>query len=105
MPSKLVMLSWNDNEPLMPSNALPTPPMYPSHGLPGGPVTLPVFPFDPERPTATPPIAGQPPVGGGAPPVASNPIAPGGRFIVRWIACVGLCLVPDNTLPPTAAPK
>jgi len=99
MPSKLVMLSWNDNEPLMPGNALPTPPMYPSQGLPsGGHIsTLPVYPFDPTV-TPTPPIAG-------APPVATQPIAPGQRYVVKWLACVGLILVPDNTLPPTATPK
>jgi len=97
MPSRLVMLTWQDSDPLAPGNALPAPPAYPSHGLPGGPVTLPVFPFDPTL-EPTPPIAG-------APPVATNPIAPGGRFVVRWIACVGLALVPDNSLPPTAAPK
>jgi hypothetical protein len=56
-----------------------------------------VFPFDPTL-EPTPPIAG-------APPVATQPIAPGGRFVVKWIACVGLALVPDNSLPPTAAPK
>ena len=100
MNSKLVLLSWEGDSPLGPSNALPGAPAYPSHGLPstpGGPATLPVFPFDPEVP----------PVGPGAPPVASQPIAPGGRFVVKWIACVGLALVPDHTLPtpPTATPK
>jgi hypothetical protein len=99
MPSRLVLLSWNDSDPLAPGNALPTPPAYPSHGLPstpGGPATLPVFPFDPDVPSNALP---------GAPPVATQPIAPGGRFVIKWIACVGLCLVPDNSLPPTPAPK
>jgi hypothetical protein len=96
MPSKLVMLSWSDDSPLMPGNALPTPPMYPSQGLPsGGHIsTLPVYPFDPTMP----PVAG-------APPVATNPIAPGHRYVVKWLACVGLILVPDNTLPATPEPK
>jgi hypothetical protein len=49
---------------------------YPSHGLPPGAVNLPVYPF-----------------------------APGGRFIVKWFACHGLILVPDNTLPATPQPK
>jgi hypothetical protein len=96
----MVLLSWEGDAPLGPSNALPTPPAYPSHGLPstpGGPATLPVFPYDPTL-EPTPPIAG-------APPVATQPIAPGGRFVVKWLACVGLILVPDQTLPPTAAPK
>jgi hypothetical protein len=118
MPSKLVLLSWGDADPLFPSNALPGggypsqglpgAPAYPSQGLPPGAVQLPVFPFDPtEPPVATqPPMPGQlPSPGGPPPPVASQPIAPGGRYIVKWLACVGLILVPDHTLPPTAAPK
>jgi hypothetical protein len=124
MPSKLVMMSWNDDSPLGPSNALPTPPMYPSGGFPvapgypsggfpvapghpsggfpiapGLPITLPVFPYDPTL-EPTPPIAGTTP-----PPPTTKPIEPGARFIVKWLACVGLILVPDNTLPPTATPK
>jgi hypothetical protein len=92
------MLSWQDSDPLTPGNALPGAPAYPSHGLPGGGsiATLPVFPFDPNVPSNALP---------GAPPVATQPIAPGSRFIVKWIACVGLALVPDNSLPPTPAPK
>jgi len=127
MGSKLVLLSWNDGDPLFPSNALPGGPVYPSHGLPsapgypshelpgsGGAVQLPVFPYDPTQPIAPtpPPIAGQPlPTPPGTvtppiatpPPIAANPIAPGGRFIVKWLACVGLILVPDNSLPTNPA--
>jgi len=108
--------------PVYPSHGLPSvpgvwpPPGYPSHGLPGlppGAVQLPVFPYDPtkpdntlpgeggERPDNSLPGMGRPDntlPGSGRP---SHPIAivPGARFIVKWIACIGLCLVPDNSLP------
>ena len=103
MPSKLVLLSWDDGFPPLGIGGGPAvPPVYPGHGLPttpgvhpghdlpggphigGGPIYLPVFPFDPTKPVEP-----------GAPPIASNPIAPGGRFLVKWLACVGLILVPD----------
>ena len=80
---------------------------------------MPVYPFDPTRPDNTLPGGGYPsgqpvPVppggtidntlpGGGYP--SGQPIRPGGRFVVKWLACHGLILVPDNTLPPTAEPK
>lgn len=82
-----------------PDNSLPGG-GYPSHGLPGGGhiTTLPVFPFDPtEKPDNTLPTPPDRPV--------VWPPQPGNRFIVKWIACVGLGLVPDNSLPPTAEPK
>jgi hypothetical protein len=44
---------------------------------------------------------------GGRGHISLQPIVPGARFIVRWIACIGLALVPDidNSLPPTPGPK
>ena len=106
-------------------NTLPGAPVYPGHGLPGAPVdpgfgsgwggphpghglppspghpgnvlpppgsiaTLPVFPFDPTKP-----------VDPEEPPATSKPIVPGRKFVVKWLACHGLILVPDNTLPET----
>jgi len=106
--------------PVYPSQGLPGAPVYPSQGLPGlppGAAQLPVFPFDPTLPDNTLPgsqpgpdntLPGAPPrpdqglPSGGRP---THPIAPGGRFIVKWFACLGLILVPDNTLPPTPQPK
>lgn len=83
---------------LHPSHDLPGAPVYPSHGLPGGGhiSTLPVFPFDPtEKPDNSLPT----------PPADTKPIVPGRKFIVKWLACYGLILVPDNSLPETAEPK
>ena len=90
-----------------PSQGLPSGPNYPSHGLPPGAVHLPVYPFDPTVPDQglpTPPgTPGTPlPTPPGKP---TQPIAPGGHFVVKWFACHGLILVPDNTLPPTPQPK
>ncbi len=62
-------------------------------------MTLPVFPFDPTVPDNSLPV---PPI---PPPVATVPIRPGARFVVKWLACHGLILVPDNSLPPTPEPK
>jgi len=102
-------------------NSLPGSPTYPTGGpvLPPGGALLPVYPFDPTRPdNSLPPGSGRPdnslpgsqpgvdntlPGGGGYP--SHQPIRPGGRFIVKWLACSGLILVPDNTLPPTPEPK
>jgi hypothetical protein len=89
-------------------NTLPSGPNYPSGGpLPPGAITLPVFPFDPTVPDNTLPGAPTPGTPLPTPPPVrpSQPIAPGGRFIVKWFACHGLILVPDNTLPPAPAPK
>jgi hypothetical protein len=64
---------------------------------PGQAVQLPVFPFDPtEKPDNS------------LPPYASQlPIVPGRKYIVKWLACLGLILVPDHTLPgdEVATPK
>jgi hypothetical protein len=123
MPSRLAVISFLDEPgspnypsqgPGFPSQGLPGIPPYPSQGLPGfpglpnqglpgGPVHLPVYPFDPTRPdNSLPGTPGSPSQGPGFP---TQPIAPGGRFIVKWLACVGLILVPDNSLPPTAEPR
>jgi hypothetical protein len=86
--------------PNYPSQGLPGGPNYPSQGLPGGGhiTTLPVFPFDPTVPSNE--LPGDQPK-----PDNSLPIVPGRRFIVKWLACYGLILVPDNSLPETAEPK
>ena len=121
MPSKMVLLSWDDGfpglgigggpatPPAYPSHGLPGAPVYPSHGLPGGgypsndlpgmpphvgggPIYLPVFPYDPtkpvdpDKPTPTPPPVTWPP-------------APGAKFVAKYLACVGLVLVPDVPTP------
>lgn len=118
MPSKFVLVSWDDGLPPLGIGGGPsTPPMYPSHGLPPGAVQLPVFPFDPTVPDNTLPSGGGRPdntlppgvdntlPGGSGGHPSGQPIVPGKRFIVKWLACTGLILVPDHTLPPTAEPK
>lgn len=88
--------------PAYPSQGLPSVPGYPSHGLPspGHPVHLPVYPFDPTAPgtpdQGLPGTPGHPSLG---------PIVPGRKFVVKYLACVGLILVPDNSLPETAEPR
>ena len=95
--------------PNYPSQGLPGGPNYPSQGLPGGGYPshglpggghislLPVFPFDPTRPDNELP---------GDQPEAGNELPrPGKRYVVKWLACQGLILVPDNSLPETAEPK
>ena len=78
-----------------PDNSLPGG-GYPSHGLPGGPITLPVYPYDPTVGVDnTLPDA----------PVTVWPPRPGGHFVVKYLACQGLILVPDNELPESAQPK
>jgi len=119
MKSRMAIITFTDDSGGSPDHTLPGSPAYPSHGLPPGAVTLPVFPFDPTIPSQGLPGSptyptGQPvppgtspdntlPGGGGYP--SHQPIAPGGRFIVKWLACSGLILVPDHTLPPTPEPK
>jgi hypothetical protein len=79
--------------PAYPGQGLPHPPHFPSQGLPpfqGGPIQLPVWPFDPDQ-------------GPVDPPRPAHPIAPGSKFIVKWLACHGLVLVPDNSLPGSPA--
>lgn len=81
-----------------PDNSLPPP---------GQIVTLPVYPFDPTIDNSLPSAPARPdntlptPV----PPASTKPIVPGAKFMVKWLACVGLILVPDNSLPETAEPK
>lgn len=111
MPSKLVLLSWDDagfpafglgrpdnslpGGPVYPGQGLPGGPVYPGQGLPippnyvgGGPVTppvhiwLPVYPFDPSD--------NKPPEH-----VDNTPPVPGKKYIVKWLACQGLILVPE----------
>ena len=84
--------------PAYPGNALPGVPGYPDNslpGMPGRPVHLPVYPFDPTAPDNSLP---------GAPPAVDNGLpVPGKRYVVKWLACVGLILVPDNSLPTNPA--
>jgi len=107
--------------PVYPGQGLPIPPVYPGQGLPGGgPVDpgyghpgggphpghglpggghishLPVFPFDPTRPDQGLPDEPQP---------GNDLPRPGKRYIVKWLACYGLILVPDHELPETPEPK
>lgn len=82
-----------------PDAGLPSGPVYPSHGLPvhaDNSLPLPVFPFDPTLDPGMPlPV----------PPVTVWPPRPGMRFMVKYLACKGLILVPSNELPETAEPK
>jgi hypothetical protein len=83
---------------------------YPSHGLPGGGhiSLLPVFPFDPTKPDNSLPGQGTSPDNTlpGQQPGAGNELPrPGKKYVVKWLACHGLILVPDNSLPETAEPK
>jgi len=110
--SRLALITFlSGPEAVDPGFGQPAPPNYPSQGLPGGPnypsnalpggghiSTLPVYPFDPTIDNSLP---GQPP-----PHVSTGPIVPGKKFVVKYLACVGLILVPDNSLPePTPEPK
>ena len=108
MTSRFAIITFTDGQGGSIDNTLPGAPAYPSHGLPPGAVTLPVFPFDPTVPDNTLPgsqpgadntLPGQPGYGTG------QPIIPGKKFIVKYLACTGLILVPDNTLPATPQPK
>jgi hypothetical protein len=104
MPSRFAVITFLDGAPAgLPDNTLPSAPVYPGHALPppGSIATLPVFPFDPTAPDNTLP-GSQPGVDNTLPPVQ---IKPGARFVIKWLACTGLILVPDNTLPPAPAPK
>jgi hypothetical protein len=103
MNSKFAMITFLDSPPNLgnqPDNSLPGQPVYPSNGLPsypGGPTQLPVYPFDPTLPS------NELPENGGS--VDNSLPRPGKRYIVKWLACVGLILVPDNSLPETPEPK
>jgi len=113
MNSKFALITFLDGPPSVgggsPDNSLPSQPVYPSNGLPGGgdinnglpvypgrPVQLPVYPFDPTVPSNELPTN---------PPPTIWPPVPGQRFKIKWLACVGLILVTDNELPETAEPK
>jgi hypothetical protein len=72
-------------------------------GLPPGAAQLPVFPFDPTCPDNSLP-GSQPGVdnslpGGQGGQVDNGLPVPGKRYVVKWLACHGLILVPDNSLP------
>ena len=115
MQSKMALITFMDGGGGSIDNTLPGG----GGSLPPGAVQLPVFPFDPTVPdqglpgsqpgvdNTLPTQPGHPsqglPGGGGHP--SHQPIVPGKKFIVKWLACTGLILVPDNTLPPTAEPK
>jgi len=101
-----------------PDNSLPG---YgrPDNSLPGRDhIWLPVFNFDPTDPGYGVPVRPDRPdnslPSSGARPdnslpsyghVSPGPIVPGRRFIVKWVACFGMALVPDNSLPETPEPK
>jgi hypothetical protein len=86
-----------------PDNSLPGRPSRPDNGLPIGPPgsigTLPVFPWDPTIDNSLPGGSGE--IDNGLPP---NGIRPGLKLVVKWLACTGLILVPDNSLPTTPPP-
>jgi hypothetical protein len=117
MTSRFAIITFTDGQGGSIDNTLPGAPAYPSHGLPPGAVTLPVFPFDPTIDNSIPGSGGRPdntlPPGGtidntlpGQPGYGTGqPIVPGKKFIVKYLACTGLILVPDNSLPPTPQPK
>ena|SRR6185295_2809582 len=113
MASRLAVITFLDGQVdnTLPGGGVPTQPIFlppiagnlpsyggghPSHGLPspGQPAQLPVFPYDPTHLPSP-----------GDPPVVAHPIVPGRKFIVKWLACVGLILVPDNSLPETEEPE
>jgi hypothetical protein len=109
MASRLALITFIDGQGggNYPSNELPGFPSFPSNALPGsqpgidnslppGTVTLPVFPFDPTIDNSLP----------STPSVPDQALPrPGKRYVVKYLACKGLILVPDNSLPPTAEPK
>jgi hypothetical protein len=123
MQSKMALITFiDDGGGMRPDNSLPGSPNYPTTGpLPPGGALLPVYPFDPTRPDNSLPgsqpgvdntLPGQPGYGTGqpVPPGGGNypshqPIVPGKKFVVKYLACAGLILVPDNSLPPTPEPK
>lgn len=114
--NRLAVITFLDGEGgNYPGQGLPGGPVYPGQGLPGGGfpgqgypgqglppggtidnslppgvVTLPVFPFDPTIDNSLP--------GGPGAPDISLPM-PGKKYIVKWLACKGMILVPDQGLP------
>lgn len=113
MPLAIITFLDREGRPVDPGYGVDAPP-YPTTGPvhPGGPVDpgygvgggrdhiwLPVYPnFDPTKPDNTLP---------GGPPAypSGGPIVPGRHFVVKYLACKGLVLVPDNSLPETPEPK
>lgn len=122
MNSRLAVISFMDNGPVdpgygvpgfgggYPSQGLPISPGHPGNALPGGGhiALLPVFPFDPTIDNSLPGSGVERPdnslPGGGNYP-SGQPIVPGKKFVVKWLACHGLILVPDQGLPETPEPK
>ena len=104
--SQLAMITFlSGNQAVDPGYGVGSPINRPDNSLPGlppGAVTLPVFPWDPT-------IDNSLPSGGGNRPDNSLPSGsnrpsndlpkPGCKYVVKWLACVGLILVPDNSLP------
>lgn len=98
---RLALIQYLDGSdgPVDPGYGVGSPsPGYPTGGpvLPPGGVTLPVYPFDPTLPDNKPPSGGS--IDNGLP-------VPGKRYVVKYLACKGLILVPDNSLPETPEPK
>jgi hypothetical protein len=104
--------------PVDPGYGRPATPGRPDNSLPAGPpgsiATLPVFPFDPTIDNSLPGQGGRPdnslPGMPGVPPTPGNALPggvlrPGVKLVVKWLACTGLILVPDNSLPSTAEPR
>jgi len=77
--------SWLGGITGRPDNSLPSGGGRPDQSLP-----LPVFPFDPTKPDDSLPDNSRP---------KPWPPRPGDKFIVKYLACKGLILVPDNSLP------
>ena len=67
------------------------------NSLPPGAVNLPVFPFDPTIDNSLPtPPGGH--IDNGLP-------LPGKKYVIKYLKCKGLILVPDNSLPEHPEPK
>jgi len=101
--------SLPSGRPERPDQGLPGRPARPDQGLPGSGARP-----DQSLPGSQPEVDNTLPGSGNYP--SHQPIVPGARFVVKWLHCKGLILVPDNslpsaparpdqTLPPTAAPK
>jgi len=111
MASRLAIITFIDGQggnypdqglpgvPVFPDNTLPGGGLVnrPDNSLPPGATTLPVFPFDPTIDNSLP---------GAPPPMPDQGLPrPGRKYVVKYLACKGLILVPDNSLPPTAETK
>ena len=98
--ARLAFIHYLDEGPVDPAFGIPGyGGGHPDNSLPGTPpgaVQLPVFPFDPTRPDNSLPPGGH--IDNGLP-------VPGKRYVVKYLACKGLILVPDNELPETPEPK